>query len=241
MTEAALIDDLPGFRRRFAIVPGEGAVTTALEDDFHQMLVTLHHDGARISAVEASMPRNPWTTCLGAPAVVQATFTGALLAEAAGLGDKRANCTHLYDMAVLAAAHAGDREPTVYDVLVSDPVGGAVTCELRRDGAAILHWQLQDGVIAGTEQPAGQTLFQLRDWIATLTGEAKEAAKLLQWGGIMAGGRTMPLAERSDASRLPANCYTLQPENSAGALRTGREYDFSTSGRRLLEGFDAER
>lgn len=187
------------------------------------------------------MPRNPWTTCLGAPAVVKTTFTGALLADAGKAGDKRANCTHLYDMAVLAAAHAGDAAPTTYDVLVSDPVDGAVTCELRSNGSAVLAWQLQDGVITGTGEPAGRSLFQLRDWIAGLGGDAREAARILQWASIMAHGRMMPPAERSDAARLPANCYTLQPENAAGAKRTGREYDFSLSGRELLEGFASRR
>ena len=241
MEKLTPIDQLPGFRRRFAIVPGEGTITCALEDDFHRMEVTLHHDGTRIVAVEASMPRNPWTTCLGAPAVVKTTFTGALLADAGKAGDKRANCTHLYDMAVLAAAHAGDAAPTTYDVLVSDPVDGAVTCELRSNGSAVLAWQLQDGVITGTGEPAGRSLFQLRDWIAGLGGDAREAARILQWASIMAHGRMMPPAERSDAARLPANCYTLQPENAAGAKRTGREYDFSLSGRELLEGFASRR
>ncbi len=233
------IDQIPGFRRRFRVLPGVGSVTSQLEDDFHGMIVTLRHDGERIHAVEASMPRNPWTTCPGATEVVRATFTGASLAGAARTGDKRANCTHLYDLAVLAARHAGATAPLTYDMLVSDPVDGAIDCELRKDGVTLLSWRLRDGVIEGETEPGGRTLFELRDWIATLEGEAKEDARMLQWGSIMAHGRTMPLAERTDATKLPANCYTLQPENKAKATRIGREFDFSTAGRELLGEFPA--
>ena len=233
------IDAIPGFRRRFRVLPGEGCVTSQLEDDFHGMIVTLRHVGGRISAVEASMPRNPWNTCLGAIDVVRATFEGARLADAARTGDKRANCTHLYDLAVLAARHAGISRPLTYDILVGDPVEGVIACELRKDGAAVLSWTLRGGVIEGDAEPGGRALFDLRDWIATLDGEAREDARMLQWGSIMAHGRTMPLAERSDATRLPANCYTLQPEHKDKATRIGREFDFSMSGRELLGEFPA--
>ena len=235
------IDEIPGFRRRFRVLPGKGSVTAQLEDDFHGMQVTLRHDGQRITEVEAGMPRNPWTTCPGATEVVRKTFTGASLADAARTGDKRANCTHLYDLAVLAARHAGATAPLTYDMLVSDPMDGAIDCLLRKDGVTLLSWRLRDGMIEGDyndgAEPAGRTLFELRDWIATLDGEAKDDARMLQWGSIMAHGRTMPLEERSDAAKLPANCYTLQPENKDKAKRIGREFDFSTSGRELLGEF----
>ena len=227
----------PDFAGAFAWLPGEGSVTAQLEDDFHGMIVTLHHDGERITAVEASMPRNPWTTCPGAIAVVEATFTGVPLASAARTGDKRANCTHLYDLAALAARHAGALAPVTYDILVSDPVDGGIACELRRNGSPALAWRLQDGTIIGEGEPAGRNLFELRDWIATLAPEAQEDARMLQWGSIMAHGRTMPLAERSDAARLPANCYTLQPQNKHQAMRTGREFDFSVGTREPLADF----
>jgi hypothetical protein len=187
--------------------------------------------------VLSDLPRNPWTTCPGAIAVVEATFTGAPLEGAAHIGDKRANCTHLYDLAALAARHAGASAPVTYDILVSDPLDGAIDCELRRNGAPALAWQLQDGTITGEGEPGGRSLFDLRDWIATLAPEVQDDARMLQWGSIMAHGRTMPLAERSDAAKLPANCYTLQPQNKHQAMRTGREFDFSVGGREPLADF----
>ena len=82
------IENLPGFRRRFLVTPAPDRVTAAVEDDYHCMAVTLHHDGASVASVDATMDRAPWTTCPGAPVVLAATFTGVALAEVARRGEK---------------------------------------------------------------------------------------------------------------------------------------------------------
>ena len=53
--DSGMLDMLPGFRRRFLVTPLPGRVTAAVEDDYHSMAVILHHDGARISGVDAIM------------------------------------------------------------------------------------------------------------------------------------------------------------------------------------------
>ena len=86
---------------------------------------------------------------------------------------------------------------------------------------------------------AGTSLFQLRDWIGALdSAGAREAARLLQWGAIIAHGRAMPLENQSDASRMPANCFTFQPDMKTTARRVGRIVDFSQGGREPLDHFD---
>lgn len=191
------------------------------------MAVTLdHHDGA-ITAVGSMIDRAPWTTCPGAPAVLARTFAGAALAEAAGRGSKQANCTHLYDLAVLAAAHALDRRELVYDILVCDPVDGTVLAEIRRDGVAVLDFELRDDVLIGPETAAGTSLFKLRGWIAALPAALHEPARLLQWGTILAHGRTTPMDRQSDATRMPPNCYTFQDDKKKEAIRVGGVIDFS--------------
>src|SRR5262245_46970306 len=123
----------PGYHRRFLITPCRGEATAAVEDDFHCMSVTLSHDGTTIMSAKTVMERAPWTTCPGAPAVLAETFAGVALADAAARGMKQANCTHLHDLALLAAAHAGDGEPTRYDIFVSDPADGLRVSEISRD------------------------------------------------------------------------------------------------------------
>lgn len=228
------LDDLPGFRRRFRIVPDERAVRAAVEDDFHCMSVTLHHDGACITRVEARTVRAPWTTCPGAEDVLVETFTGSSLEAAARRGLKQANCTHLYDLAVLAAAHAHDAGPCAYDVLVADPVDGITWAEIRRDGTALLGLTIAGFTVTEPEAAAGKTLLQLRDWIAALPAVQREAGKILQWASLIAHGRQLPLEHQSDATRMPPNCYTFQPDMAAQAVRVGEIIDFSQGEREPL-------
>lgn len=232
---SAALDSLPGFRRRMRVEPGQGAVRAAVEDDYHCMHVVLHHDGARIASVDAAMERAPWTTCPSAPDQLRETFVGAELAEVAARGQKQANCTHLYDLALLAAAHAGDAGPTTYDMLISDPVEGRNRAEIRRDGSAVMGWTVDKGEIVEPVAIAGIPLMKMRPWIETLEPADREAARLLQWATIIAHGRAIPLENQSDASRIPPNCYTFQPHRAVHAVRVGEIIDFSATARRPLE------
>jgi hypothetical protein len=233
------IDELPGFRRRLKVESGEGAVIAMVEDDYHCMVVTLRHDGECVLSVEPDMHRAPWTTCPGAPAKLVGTFTGALLSEVTARHDKQTNCTHLHDLAVLAAAHAQDRGTLVYDILVSDPVDGRRISEIRRDGVLVLRFAEQDNILVEPEGAAGRSLFELRDWINALDGPQKEAARLLQWGAILGHGRARGPEHKWVASELPPSCYTFQPERVAGAEYIGKTLDFSQGSETPLAKFGA--
>ena len=230
-------DFRPGFRRRIVVAARAGAVTAMLEDDIHCLAVTLRHDGARVTAIEPLFERAPWTTCPGAMAKLTETFAGQLLTDVTARRDKKQNCTHLHDMAVLAAAHAADRGKTVFDILATDAVGGTRNLELRRNGTLRACWTERDGVLSAPTEIAGKTLFTLRDWIGGLAGQAQEEARLLQWASIVAHGRTMPLESQSNASELPPNCYTFQPERAVHAKRIGERRDFSDGSQAPLAGF----
>jgi len=235
MSQPAL-DDLPGYRRRFRVTPGEGWIRTELEDDYHHMRVTLRHAGGVITAVEPEMVRAPWTTCPGALARLQQTFTGTALAEApARMSEKATNCTHLHDLATLAAAHAGDRAVLTYDILAEDPVAGRRRIELRRNGEPVMHWVEQDGRLVEPAAAAGLGLLQLKPYIESLDAEGQEQARILRWGAIVAHGRAIPLKDQSDAARMPPTCFTFQPETKVKARRVGEIRDFSPGGEQPLE------
>ena len=231
------VEDLPGYRRRILIQPEKGAVLAMLEDDIHCMAVILRHDGEKVLAVEAVTERMPWDTCPGAAAKLVETFRGQQLAEVNARREKKANCTHLHDMAVLAAAHAQDATPVAYDLFASDPRNGERILEVRRDGRTVHRWVEQDGALIAPAAIAGRTLLTLRGWIDSLVGLEQEAARLLQWASLVAHGRTMPLEDQSRAADLPPNCYTFQPERAAMARRVGERFDFSDGSRVPLEGF----
>ena len=222
------LDELPGFRRRFRITPLAGKVISEVEDDYHCMRVTIIHDSHTATAVEPMLIRAPWTTCPGAVHKLKETFTGVALARFAERGEKRANCTHLHDLAVLGAAHAGDAKPLIYDILVSDPVDGKRVAELRMDGATVLRWTLLGVEIVEPAELAGVTLDKLNPWIASLEPHLQEAGRVFRWGTLIANGRSIPLEKQSDAKRMPTgNCYTFQPDKQAVAVRVGEIRDFS--------------
>ena len=60
---------------------------------------------------------------------------------------------------------------------------------------------------------------------------------MLQWAGLVAHGRTIPLEQQSRAADLPPNCYSFQPERAAVAERIGLLRDFSQSPQAPLDGF----
>lgn len=229
------VDSAPGFRRRFRVTPKPGCVLSEVEDDYHCMSVTVHHDGLVATHIDADLRRAPWTTCPGAPAQVIQTFTAVPLLEFAARGGKKSNCTHLYDLALLAAAHALDQEVLVYDVLVSDPVDGQRVVELRRDGVTILGWKEQGGSIVEPAEMAGMTVWTLNPWIDSLTPPMQEAARVLRWGAVIAHGRMIPIEKQSDASRMPPNCYTFQPARAAVAQRIVDIRDFSAGAAEPLQ------
>lgn len=227
---------LPGYRRAICVAPAPQHITAYLEDDFHGMAVRLEHDAERVVTVEAFTDRMPWTTCPGAVAKLVATFEGRLLADVTARRDKKSNCTHLHDLAVLAAVHAGDRMPLRFDFAVSDPRDGMRILEGRCGDLLIHRWIDRDGMLIEPEEIQSLSLFTLRDWIARLKGREQEVARLLQWAAIVAHGRTIPSEQQREASALPANCYAFQPERADLAQRTGGSFDFSEGSRVPLKG-----
>ena len=233
-----MLDALPGFRRRLRVTPSPGQVIAALEDDYHCMAVTLRHDGLTVTGIESAMERVPWTTCPGAPAVLAATFRGVALADVPARGEKKANCTHLHDLTVLAAAHAGETDAILYDIVTCDPVDGLAIAEIRRDGMALLQIAHRNHLVEAPAAIAGLSILKLRDWIDSLDGPDREVARLLQWGAILANGRLIPMERQSNASRVPPNCFTFQPDNAARALRVGKVIDFTATPLTPLDHFD---
>lgn len=240
MSDPAPNEALTGYRRRLRVEAGPGAVVAQLEDDYHCMSVTLEHDGAVVSKVVPVMHREPWTTCPGAILKLRETFTGVPLAEVTARRDKTQNCTHLHDLAVLGASRALRPGGTVFDIFASDPIDGRRVLEVRRDGAMVMQWAEQDNTLVEPEAVAGRTLFTLRDWIAALPEDEREAARLLQWGSIVAHGRGMSRPLKASAEGMPPNCYTFQPERAREALRVGEVVDFSAIARAPLEGVGAD-
>ena len=222
----------PGFRRRILIEPGQGAVSAELEDDWHHMRVTLHHADGLVFDVSSQMERWPWTTCRGATDQLSTTFAGLPLANFVKRGERATNCTHLHDLALFAAAHAGEEHAVAYDVSVSDPLGGNQQAVLVRDGETALSWQLRDRRFVAPPEIAGRTVAELGDWIAGLDRRGQEAARILRWAIILTLGRAMNIPAGVSARAFAgASCYTFRPAMAEQATRVPDSHvDFSESG-----------
>jgi len=220
-------DHMPGFRRRIRITPAPGHVLSEVEDDYHHMSVSINHDYEIANTVKAVLVRAPWTTCPGAVDKCEQTFTGVALRAFSERKDKTFNCTHLFDLALLAATHAFANALLVYDVFVSDPIEGVRRATIYHDGVALLSWSDANYRIIEPTVLAGTKLNDMRAWIDSLEPAQQEAARILRWVSMIAHGRTIPMEKQSDASRMPPSCYTFQPERAAVAQRIGKILDFS--------------
>lgn len=221
-----------GYRRRILIEPMPGRVTAELEDDYHRMVVALSHADGVLTAIDSDMKRWPWTTCPGAIEQLRATFAGAALADMARRGGKKQNCTHLYDLAVFAAAHAGEHAPIAYDIIVTDPVDGVRAAQLMRDGAQVLDWTLDGDLFFAPSDLAGRRIGDLNDVVDRLDPAGAEAVRILRWACILALGRAMEIPAGLPATAFPpGSCYTFQPEKAVvSTRRPGVDTDFSRPG-----------
>ncbi|MFA7586034.1 MAG: DUF2889 domain-containing protein [Novosphingobium sp.] len=226
-TESTYLARSPGYRRRIRVAAARNAVLAQLEDDVHCMSVTLWHGNGRIISIDAIMHRWPWTTCPDATEQLASTFAGYRLADVSARRQKQLNCTHLHDLAVLAAGHAEDRHLLIYDVLVSDPVPGERIMAIHRNDQAVMRWIEQDALLTSPPAIAGKSLCGLREWIAALPDADREPARLLQWGAIVAHCRTLPMDRMNRATNMPPSCYTFQPERVSDARRIVDLRDFS--------------
>ncbi len=220
----------PGYRRRIVIEPSPGAVTAELEDDYHRMVVTLRHDGEVITGVASKMKRSPWTTCEGAMAALDETFLGKRLDDPSVKRMKSLNCTHLYDLATFCAGHAGESARVTYEIFTSDPVDGRFVTRLYRDGEHMFDWTLDTGRFVTPEAVAGKGLTGIGEWLDSLPPREQEAARILRWASMVAGGRgiSMPTGMVGADIGMIGSCHTFQPGTAQEARRKpGASVDFS--------------
>lgn len=231
---AALCADEPGLRRTVLIDPGPGRVRAFLEDDFHHFEVELRHRDGIIFEVAATTIRHPWTTCTGAGPLLVDRLRGTALTEAASFDAQYAHCTHLYDLALLAASHAADARAVLFRMFVSDSLAGRRHAILHRNEKPLIDWHLDKEEILPPHRRAGLNLRAFREWGAVLPAEEREAGLLLRRAVFISIGRTFdPDVDDDIPTPPPGACFTLQPENfqpDARAAGSRRDFSYGTEG-----------
>ncbi len=229
---------IDAYRRRIVVAStSDSRIDGELADDLHHFRVVLHHDGSFVTAVTGESIRYPWSTCPGATDELLALVGAPLDARtgaAAKHADPRANCTHMFDLAALAMAHAwrathadpdhGPPRERQYDVEISTELDAdrCVRTRLWRDRGLVVEWRLHTPPGAAraivSPEPYASVPFErgFFSWSATeLDPDAGEAAFVLRRACDISRGRGMDLdslpVEIAFAEPKLGVCYAKQP------------------------------
>ncbi|MFT5576132.1 MAG: hypothetical protein ACI89D_001652 [Bermanella sp.] len=235
------------FRRRIRLTGTHGQVLAELEDSCHGFRATIEHDGEVITAVSAETLRIPFNTCAGATRPIQALVGIAIGSDPKTVNQSVnpfSNCTHLFDLSVLAIAHAARGQTTrqfdvvVYDEQGDEPADAAVSL----DGKEILRFKTRQWELLSPPELQGKPLFRgFAAWANDyFQGDEREAAFVLQKGYFVSSARRIdsPKIEGSRGTDYPhiANaCHTYSEGVVEQALRLPDTVrDFTDSPEQLL-------
>lgn len=208
------------YRRRIALTKRGNCVEAKLEDTNHGFSLLLEHDGQHIIKVDGQALRVPLSTCPQAISRLQDFVGLPITMSEQDIRQKipaRQNCTHWYDLLVLAIKHSQRKQlQREIEIAITDAKDGLSNCKVWVNGALIIDWQCRNWNI---EQPAnfnGISLFSgFSAWaLQQLSGNELEAALALQKGYLVAqslqydlnfsGGR--PITDMQSPSGV---CYSF--------------------------------
>lgn len=247
-------DGSGAFHRRHELLAVDASTVVAgLEDDMHRFELTLRHDGQRVTGVEGRAVRWPWQPCVESPAALQALVGAPLNPFPAAVGawaDARSQCTHLFDLAGVAIAHAA-RHATEgaarrsYLAVVPDWSEAPYVAWILRDGREVLRWTVgTDSSITDGPAPFPGARLNRRflEWCREhLDDDTAEAAFLLRRAAWMSPARHMDLEAIAtiEGSRIGRGvCYSTQPGRIEIARRNRNSLrDYGKRPEELLSGF----
>lgn len=224
------------YRRRIVLEAGEWSIGAALEDDFHHFELRVRHDGRSVTGITSEAKRTPWSTCPSASALLTGLVGTALssdvLTSLAGL-NPRTQCTHQFDLALLAIAQGARGGCRRFDATVSDEVGGRRHASLAVDGTTVLDWMLEGSIVKTGSVMQGVNLRSLdMQSLAASDPATAEAVSVLRRAVMVASGRGIDFDLYDDmsqfAERMAGACYAFQPERIPLARRNkGSVRDFT--------------
>ena len=245
------------YRRRIVVDAQPGRARGELADDFHHFAVTIEHDGRSVTAIDGEGIRVPWTTCRGAAEPLERVVGAPIrrsLAQVARYTDPRAQCTHWYDVACLAVAHAARRQAggaatRRYDLVLPDRREGVTEPTLDRDGERLIEWRLA-GLRITRARPqvfAGVTMSgpSWSDFMKAASGgggddDFAEAAAVMRRGVFIGLGRQYDFESITHAASFApvvgAACHTFSDAHRDEARKLpGTVRDFHAAPERILD------
>jgi hypothetical protein len=222
------------YRRHIRLDAHGRQVAGELADDAQHFRVRLRHDGTRVIAVDGEAVRHPWSTCAEARENLRDLEGMPLSRRCTAVGDvsnARQHCTHWFDLAGLAVAHAASaRASREYRCAVWGAPDEVTTATLERDGEPLLEWRLDGMTIHGASPFDGRSLKgAFQSWAeAELPADLAEAAIVLRRAAYISPVRFYDLDryERpGDVTPIAGQCFTYtdgiaqRAERQIGSLR----------------------
>lgn len=199
----------------------------AMEDEHHYFILQLGHDGERITSVASTARRTPWTLCPEAERQLQ-TFVGQPLRQRIAINlpdiDSKQQCTHQYDLLMVALSQAlrpGRRE---YVAKVRGAMHEYRHAELWLDEEKLLDWRLRGTVIDSQDQCNQQDLRSIMPWADEHLEDQMLEALFVQRRAVMVAASKgfnldlIPNAGVAMRARAGA-CFVFQPERAEQAVR----------------------
>jgi hypothetical protein len=226
------------YRRGVRLTGRPGEVLAEVEDTHHGMRVLLRHDGMAVTDIHAETPRTPTNTCSGASLALKRLVGTPLAITQAGLyssAEPSTHCTHLFDLAALAIAHALRGTTTRrYDITVPDEQPDGAICTIACNGSVVHNWLIRDQTIIAPREFAGQAVLRgFIPWAARqFSGDELEAALVFQKGFFVSRARRR-LYSAASGRPIAANqhmhgvCFAYQAERVQAGVHTDSTRDFS--------------
>lgn len=236
----------PGiYRRRIRITTAPGEARADLEDDPHRYGVIVQHDGERVTGVRGIALRTPWSLCREAVNVLDRLVGMALSPDPQEVyrhTDGRSQCTHLFDLAGLAVAHAArgtllrqyDIEAACIDTRATRQA------RLSVDGQERLVWTLERTSILAPKPFAGHDLRSMMPWVKArfVDRDLLEAVIVLRRAVFVSGNRIYDMDRMAHAAatgHVSGACYVYQHGVAERAARElGSTLDFGAAPQALL-------
>jgi hypothetical protein len=219
-------------------------VVGELADDAQHFRVRLRHDGSRVISIDGDAQRHPGSTCVEALRPLRALEGLSLSPRCTSVGDlahARHHCTHWFDLAGLAVAHAeSGRASREYRCAVWGASGEDGHATLERDGEPLLAWRLEGLRIRGEAPFDGQDLKGgFMAWAEdALAPDLAEAAIVLRRACYISPVRFFELdhfRRASDVQPVTGQCYTYTDGTAQRAERQrGSRHDYTDRPEALL-------
>lgn len=228
----------PGIYRRCIRIATSGKEARAdLEDDLHRYAVMIEHDGACVTAIQGLPVRVPWSLCPQSVKALDRLIGMPLSPNPLAVfrhTDGSQQCTHMFDLAGLAIAHA-TRGTRLRQYDIEAPYlqeKGARSLSLRRDGREILNWTIDGTTLLAPEAFAGHDIKRMSAWAESAFPDPDnfEAIVILRRSVLISKARLhdwdiFPTA--ADTNHGTGACYVFQPgvqERAARMFGTAREF-----------------